>query len=523
VSAEYWNFSTDVMHEWARQRTDRPALYIVEPDGRRRQITFGVLGSVINQTVHYFRDHGIRPGDRVLVMLGKNPAFWPVMVALLQMGAVPMPATTQLTDRDIHFRLSRAESHAAILLPEIASRLSPDVKSLLSIRIAVGSVPDFDLYDPWHLTTPPHMWSHPTRIDDPALLYFTSGTTGHPKMVLHTHEYPRAHHITASYWLGLTADDLHWNLSDTGWAKAAWSSLFGPWMVGATVLVDPLVGRFRPEDLVAILSREPVTSLCAPPTAYRMLVQLDLKPGQFPALRSLAAAGEPLNPEIIAAMERMTGLTVRDGYGQTETVLLIGNPPGAPVKPGSMGRPAPPFTMAVLDDDGQPVVGREGDIALLVSPERPPGLFETYLGDPDEVAKRRRGPWYLTGDRAIQDDEGYFWFVGRADDVIISAGYRIGPFEVESALIEHPAVVEAAAVASPDPVRGAVVKAFVVLRPDVTPSDALIAELQEHVKKTTAPYKYPRRIEFVHELPKTVSGKIRRVELREREWGASPS
>jgi acyl-coenzyme A synthetase/AMP-(fatty) acid ligase len=359
----------------------------------------------------------------------------------------------------------------------------------------------------------------PTMEDDPCLVYFTSGTTGHPKMVLHNQSYPFAHQITADYWLDLGPQDLHWNVSDTGWAKAAWSSLFGPWMAGSGIVVDPMTGKFLATDLLGILDSHPITSLCAPPTVYRLLVQEDLTPLRSSSLRSLVGAGEPLNPEVIDAVREMTGLTIRDGYGQTETVVLIANPPGLAVKPGSMGKPAPIFEMAVIDPEGHPLsANQEGDIAIKVNPIRPPGLFVEYLGDPEGTLSRFVGDYYLTGDRAYLDLDGYFWFVGRADDVIISSGYRIGPFEVESLLIEHPLVVEAAVVSSPDPIRGEVVKAFVVLKPGVTGDDQLVLALQNHIKAATAPYKYPRRIEFVPELPKTISGKIRRIVLRQKEW-----
>lgn len=350
------------------------------------------------------------------------------------------------------------------------------------------------------------------------MIYFTSGTAGNPKMVLHTHaSYPIGHRITGAYWLALTLDDLHWNLSDTGWAKAAWSSLFGPWNMGAALFVHDGRGKYNPRETLELLQRYLVTTFCAAPTIYRLLVQEDLRAYRFPHLRSCTSAGEPLNPEVIAVWREATGITVRDGYGQTESVLLCGNPPGQELRPGSMGKPLPGLTLAVIDHEGNPLPPRrEGDLAMKVKPERPVGLFKEYWRTPGATAACHRGDWYITGDRAYVDEEGYFWFVGRADDVIISAGCRIGPFEVESALIEHPAVAEAAVVSKPDPARGAIVKAYVVLSSTANPSEALAHELQEFVKRNTAPYKYPREIEFVSELPKTVSGKIRRAELRAR-------
>jgi len=341
-------------------------------------------------------------------------------------------------------------------------------------------------------------------------------------MVAHTHaSYGVGHQITGKLWLDLTPNDLHWTLSDTGWAKAAWGCFFGPWSQGAAIFMQDATGRFDAQETLRLLERYQITTFCAPPTAYRMLVLEDLKAYDLRELRHCVGAGEPLNPEVIDAWQQGTGLTIRDGYGQTETVLLCGNFPGMEVRPGSMGKPSPGFEVAVIDEDARPVEpGEEGDIAVRVRPQRPVGLFKEYWNDSEATRRAMRGDYYVTGDRAYVDADGYFWFVGRADDVIISAGYRIGPFEVESALVEHPAVVESAVIASPDPVRGEIVKAFVILAPGYEPSDTLTEEIQEHVKGVTAPYKYPREIEFVTELPKTISGKIRRVELRERERAA---
>ncbi|MGE0544923.1 MAG: AMP-binding protein, partial [Dehalococcoidia bacterium] len=370
-----------------------------------------------------------------------------------------------------------------------------------------------------------HEEFEPPRADEPALLYFTSGTTGYPKMVAHTHaSYGIGHQITGKLWLDVTPNDLHWTLSDTGWAKAAWGCLYGPWSQGAAIFMQDATGRFDAKETLGLLETYQITSFCAPPTAYRLLVLEDLDGYDLGELRTCVGAGEPLNPEVIDAWQTGTGLTIRDGYGQTETVLLCGNLPGMEVRPGSMGRPSPGFEVAVIDDDGKPLEpGQEGDIAVRVHPQRPVGLFQEYWNDPAATAGAMRGDYYVTGDRAFMDGDGYFWFVGRADDVIISAGYRIGPFEVESALVEHPAVVESAVVASPDPVRGEIVKAFVILAPGFTASDQLTDEIQEHVKRVTAPYKYPREIEYVTELPKTISGKIRRIELRDRERTAKTS
>ena len=341
-------------------------------------------------------------------------------------------------------------------------------------------------------------------------------------MVLHTQaSYPLAHIITSKYWLDLRPGDIHWNISDTGWAKAAWSSLFGPWNMGATIFSFYKKGKFDPSFAVEVMQKYPITTFCGPPTAYRMMAkEIPAEKFKFKNLRHFVAAGEPLNKEIINIWKERTGLYIYDGYGQTETVNVLANFRCLAVKPGSMGVPAPGFIVDIVDDNGNIVpLDTEGDIAIKIKPKRPVGLFREYLGNLEATEKTIKGDWYITGDRAYKDKDGYFWFVARADDIILTSGYRIGPFEIESVLIEHPAVKESAVVASPDEVRGEVVKAFVVLTEGHTPSDALKKELQGFVKKHTAPYKYPRKIEFIDELPKTISGKIKRKELKIREFG----
>jgi acetyl-CoA synthetase len=349
------------------------------------------------------------------------------------------------------------------------------------------------------------------------LIYFTSGTVAHPKMVLHTQaSYGLGHVITGRYWQDLRAGDLHWTVSDTGWAKAAWGGLFGQWHERAAV-VQVQLGRPDADTILGLLATHRITSFCAPPTLYRLLVQADLTAHDLSALRHCTSAGEPLNPEVMRAWSEGTGgLTVYDGYGQTETTNVVANYRGMPVRPGSMGRPTPGYVVDVRDDDGRPVEpGTVGNICVQADP-RPIGLFQGYYNDPDATAAVFRNGWYYTGDKAAKDEDGYLWFEGRSDDVITSSAYRIGPFEVESALVEHPAVMEAAVVGKPDPERTEIVTAFVILAPGSEASDDLARELQDHVKSVTAPYKYPREIHFVSELPKTISGKIRRTELRAR-------
>jgi len=355
-----------------------------------------------------------------------------------------------------------------------------------------------------------------TKSNEPAICYYTSGTTREPKAVLHSHAYTWSHQYTGRDWLDLKPGDVHWTTSDTGWAKAAYGVLFGPWMNGITTFMYN--GRFEPKKELELLSRYKVSSFCAPPTEYRMLIKEDLTQHKFAALRSCTGAGEALNPGVIQAWKEQLGLDIRDGYGQTETIILAANLPGMKIKPGSMGLPFQGHDVRVVDEGLKETKdGEVGQIAVRINPERPPSLFLEYWKNADETAAAFRGDYYLTGDQATRDSDGYLWFVGRADDVIISAGYRIGPFEVESALLEHPAVMESAVVASPDSERGSIVKAFVRLKPGTEKGDALVRELQEHVKRVTAPYKYPREIEFMDELPKTISGKIRRIDLRRHE------
>jgi len=515
----HFNFATDVVDRWAA-RADLVAMRWIG-DSADRTLTFRHFAERSDRLANALERLGLRPGDRVLIMLPRVVEWWESMLGLEKARCVAMPGTTLLTTKDIAYRLEAAEASAVITDAANAAKVDAISPSpALKAKIALGAAPPgWSAFESLVESASPTRASSPTPADEPSLLYFTSGTTGHPKMVLHTHaSIGLAHEVTGRFWLDLRVGDLHWNISDTGWAKAAWSSFFGPWQCGATLLVQYSTGKFAAPEILRFLATYPVTTLCGPPTVYRMLVQEDLSQLRCPTLRHCIAAGEPLNPEVIATWREATGLTIRDGYGQTETVILCGNFPPVEVRPGSMGKPTPGFDLDAIDDDGNRLPpGREGDLAIRVEPERPLGLFKEYWKNPDAMASSFRGGWYVTGDRGLRDEDGYFWFVGRADDVIISAGYRIGPFEVESALIEHPAVAEAAAVASPDPVRGAIVKAFVVLAPGHAGSDALATELQEHVKKVTAPYKYPREIEFVADLPKTISGKIRRIDLRARE------
>jgi acyl-coenzyme A synthetase/AMP-(fatty) acid ligase len=529
VPAQF-NFAIDVMGKWASD-PNKLAMLWVGQNGEEKHITFAQFAERSSRAANAFAELGIKKGDRVMVMLHRIPEWWESVLGLMKLGAIPIPCTTLLTPKDLQFRAEVAEAQGIITDGDGAAKFDAVRSQSPSIKYAIVVEPNADVarregwtsYSQIVEKASPTFNGPKTNSDDPCLVYFTSGTVGYPKMVLHTQaSYPIGHTITGKYWLDLHEDDLHWNLSEMGWAKAAWSNLFGPWMMGAAMFMQDARGKFNPIETLEMLNKYPITTLCAPPTAYRMLV-LDepmayMKAHPPKALRHCVGAGEPLNPEVIKVWQDATGMTIRDGYGQTETVLLCANFPPLTVKPGSMGKPSPGFNVSVIDYDGSELPpNKEGDIAVRVKPQRPTWMFREYWRDPEASAACIRGDWYVTGDRAYKDEDGYLWFVGRADDVINSAGYRIGPFEVESALKEHPAVAESAVIASPDEMRGEVVKAYVILAPGYTASPQLATELQDHVKQVTAPYKYPREVEFVDSLPKTISGKIRRVELREME------
>jgi acyl-coenzyme A synthetase/AMP-(fatty) acid ligase len=529
VPDEY-NYARDVVDAWAAREPDKLALLAVGPDGGdARRFSFADLARTSDRAARFLAAQGVRKGDRVFVMLPRIPDWYDVVLGCIKLGAVPMPATTLLTPRDIAYRITQADAGVAVVDAEGAAKVDQVAGDCPSLRTKArldGSGTDAGWLS-WADglagagAGPPE--AEPTRADDPMLLYFTSGTVAYPKMVMHTQaSLGIGHQITAQFWQDLKPSDLHWTLSDFGWAKAAWGKLFGQWAVGAANFLWDLRGKPDFDLLLRLVGEHRVTTFCAPPTVFRALVQLDLGRYDWSSLRHCVSAGEPLNPEVIKVWKDATGLTIYDGYGQTETVNLVANYRCLEVRPGSMGKPTPGFDVCVVDDDGKVLgAGEEGHVAVRVAPERPVGLFREYWRDPDATAGAFRGDWYYTGDRAQVDKDGYFWFVGRSDDVIISSAYRIGPFEVESALVEHAAVAEAAVVGKPDPDRGQVVKAFVVLAPGRTGSDDLVGELQDHCKRVSAPYKYPREIEFVAELPKTISGKIRRVELREREAAIS--
>jgi len=519
---EYFNFAFDTFDSFATDPEKLAMIWVDEDNQTIKKLSYQYFKDRSNQAANLLESLGLKKSDKVLLLLAKIPEWWELVLAMIKLGVVFMPATTQLTSKDIVYRVQMAQATTVITDLDNFTKFDfvrDQLQEVNNFLLVGGTQDNWYSYDELiKITKTEFTPLEKTRPCDPLLLYFTSGTTGYPKMVLHTHSsYPIGHQVTGRYWLDLQPQDLHWNLSDTGWAKAAWSSLFGPWNTGATLFVHNGKGKFAPELTLELLAKYNITSFCAPPTAYRMLVTADFEKYKLTSLRSCVSAGEPLNPEIIDIWQQKTSLMIREGYGQTETCLLVGTFPGQTIKPGSMGKSAPGFVVDIINKDGNIAQDHEeGDIGVKLKPVRPVGLFQEYWNDSEATNNSIRGDWYITGDRGFRDQDGYLWFIGRADDVIISAGYRIGPFEVESALVEHPSVLETAVVGKADSQRGQIVKAYVVLKTGVEKSDALAITLQDFVKHITAPYKYPREIEFVDELPKTISGKIRRVELRER-------
>jgi len=521
---EHFNFGFDVVDRWAEDRT-KLALMVADEDGDViKKRTFYAMKRLSNKFANLLREKGFEKGDRVLLMLHWCPQWYVAMTGMIKLGVIPIPSTTLLTPKDIRYRINESGARGVITDIRDAAKIEEELENCPTIDTLILATGHRRGWIEWERAmedaSPVLEGVEKTRSDDTMLLYFTSGTVSYPKMVLHTQaSYAIGHKITATFWQDLKPTDLHWTVTDTGWAKAAWGSLFGQWTNGACVFNHATRGKFDAKLTLRLIETAGVTTFCAPPTAYRMFAQLDLSQYDLSSIRHCMSAGEPLNPEIIRIWEDATGTKIYDGYGQTETVNICANFRCKPVKIGSMGLPTPGFDVRVVDEDGdESPAGEEGYVVVRVKPERPVGLFKEYWKKPEETASVFKGDYYYTGDKAYRDEDGYFWFVGRADDVILSSGYRIGPFEVESALIEHPAVAEAAVIAAPDEVRGEIVKAFVILAEDFEPSDELVKELQDHVKTVTAPYKYPRAVEFVKDLPKTISGKIRRGELKKREW-----
>jgi acetyl-CoA synthetase len=506
---EQFNWALDYFDGFAAGNT-RTGLTVVDASGATLSLSFAELFDRSNQAANFLRRVGVRRGDRLLVMLGNEPALWDTLLAAFKLGAVVIPAATLLPPADLGDRLQRAAVQHVVAGSEYAPRFEGLAGS--HTRIVVGEPPPgWQRFDDAYRESARFDPDGPTHACDPMLLYFTSGTTSRPKLVLHSHQSYPVGHLSTLYWLGLQPKDVHWNISSPGWAKHAWSCFFTPWMAGASIFVYNY-SRFQPADVLGTLERHGITTLCAPPTVWRTLIQEDL--AAYPVkLREAASAGEPLNPEVISRVRAAWGVSIRDGYGQTETTAIVGNSPGQPIKPGSMGRPLPGYRVELLDAENRPAA--EGQIVVDLS-VRPLGLLLGYAGDTEGAARLLSGNWYHTGDIAMRDPEGYLTYVGRADDVFKSSDYRISPFELESALLEHPAVAEAAIVPSPDPRRLSVPKAFIVLSRGYTPGPEVAAELFAFIRRRLAPYQRIRLLEFAA-LPKTISGKIRRAELRRRE------
>jgi acyl-coenzyme A synthetase/AMP-(fatty) acid ligase len=525
-----FNPTLDIVERWGNEAPDELALVSLGAAGETvAEHTAAQLSARARMAARALLAQGVRPGDRVFIMLPRVPAWYEAMLGAIRIGAVVMPGTNQLTSRDIAYRISSAQARVAITSGDGAEKIDPIAQELPSLEILIShDGGERTGWADWEaiLTAAGDgdLPQAPTAREDPMILFFTSGTVSYAKMVLHDQSYGLGHVSTARFWHDLRPGDRHWTVTDTGWAKAAWGGLYGQFHERATN-VQVALGKPDADTILNIIRDARITSFCAPPTLYRLLVQADLTVYDLGVLRHCTSAGEPLNPEVIRAWKAGTGgLTVYDGYGQSETTVLVANYRSMPVRPGSMGKPVPGWTVDVLDENG----GRAEDdvvgaIAVEVTDPRPVGLFLGYEGDDEANAKAFRDGWYYTGDKAWRDGDGYLWFEGRDDDVITSSAYRIGPFEVESALVEHPAVVEAAVVGKDDPARTQIVTAFVILAAGYEPDEGLVSELQDHTRKLTAPYKYPREIHFVGELPKTVSGKIRRSELRERLRAGTPS
>jgi len=518
-----FNFAFDVVDELASEFPDKTAMVWCNDKGDERNFTFWEMKYLSDKAANFFLAEGIRKGDPVMLILKRRYEYWFCTLALNKIGAITIPATHLLTAKDIIYRNNAADIKMIVCVNEetILQRVeesqekSPSLKKKVVIEtdrngwLNLTSGVEASSVD---LNVPPEC---STSNEDTMLLYFTSGTTGMPKMVSHNFIYPLGHIVTAKYWQNVADNGLHFTIADTGWAKSAWGKIYGQWLSGSAVMTYDY-DTFVPRDILRIISKYKVVTFCAPPTIYRYLIKEDFSQYDIGKLKYCVVAGEPLNPEVFKQFYDKTGIKLMEGYGQTECTVAVATYPWMDPKPGSMGRPTPGYDIAIVDEEGnQCEAGIEGEIIIRTDKSKPIGMYNGYYRDDELTRKVWSGGIYRTGDMAWYDEDGYFWFVGRSDDVIKSSGYRIGPFEVESALMEHPAVLECAITAVPDHDRGQIVKATIVCAKNYQPCEELAKELQEHVKKVTAPYKYPRIIEFVTVLPKTISGKIRRVQIRE--------
>lgn len=532
IVPENFNFAYDVMDAWAEEKPDKVALLWTSERGEEVSITYKEFKEQTDKTAAYFMQLGIKHGDKVMLILKRHYQWWLSMMALCKVGAIAIPATHMLTIHDIVYRNQSASVKYIIcandeyITEQIAKAMpdSPTVKAL----VAVNALSELDKPIPEGFHDWRKEWAEapafvrPDNVntnEDTMLMYFTSGTSGEPKMVAHDFLYALGHLTTGVYWHNLHANSLHLTVADTGWGKAVWGKLYGQWFAGATVFVYDHE-KFTAEKIMRQMEKYHITSFCAPPTIYRFMIREDFSKYDLSSIEWCTTAGEAMNPSVANRFKELTGVTIYEGFGQTETTMTLGTFPWVKPKPGSMGKPNPQYDVQLLRQDGTECEdGEKGEICIRIGDKKPLGLFKGYYRDEERTKETWHDGIYHTGDMAWRDEEGYYWFVGRTDDVIKSSGYRIGPFEVENALMTHPAVVECAITGVPDPIRGMIVKATVVLAPEykAKAGDELIKELQNHVKHETAPYKYPRLIEFVNELPKTISGKIRRVEIREKD------
>ncbi len=523
---EYYNFATDVIDRIGREQRNKLAMIWADQSGREKKFTFHDFSALSNQAANLLLEQGLGTGDRVFLLLPRIPEWWIFSLACMKIGAVFCPSPVLLTAHDIKHRICYGGFKAVVANQENAGKVDEivhDCDSLKKLIVTDGDRPGWVSYEsaidsPSRLSRSAvlNTLNFRARAKDPLLLIFTSGTSKMPKLVMHTHDYPIGHLVTARLWQGLNDNDVHYTVSDTGWGKNLWGNFYGQWMCGACLFIFDIHGKFHADDLLPLIEKYEITSFCAPPTVYRMLVLHDLKKFNFKSLRTCTAAGEPLHAETCRLWTEGTGIPIREAYGQTETAAMIGNYVDVPPRVGSMGKAAPNWHIELHDDDGHVVpIGEIGRIAVrIANGERPLGLIERYDGSEAENSMFFVNGYYYTGDKARIDSDGYFWFCGRNDDIIKSSGYRISPLEVEEAIMTHPAVQEVAVVGAPDTLRGMVIKAYIVLKSGVVGGDTLVRDIQRHTREETAPYKYPREIEFVEALPKSFSGKIKREILR---------
>ena len=521
---ENFNFAYDVVDAIAEAEPGRRAMIWCNPCGEEHVFTYGDLKRYSDKTANMLRAKGIGKGDMVMVVLKRHYQFWFTILALHKLGAVIIPATFLLTKHDIVYRVNSASVKAVICTGQgdVAAHFdesAPECPTLQTKLMVNGERDGWEDFMTEMEKAPESFARVPTLASDPMILYFSSGTTGNPKMALHPYTYALGHLATAKYWHNVDPEGIHFTIADTGWGKAVWGKLYGQMFMESCVFVYDFE-KFVASDILDKVSQYGVTSLCCPPTMFRFFLQEDVKSWDLSRLTYCTIAGDAPSPDVFNKWYEATGIKLMEGFGQTETTLLIANLVGMEPKPGSMGKPIPQYDVMIVDEDGQPVQpGVTGEIVVKLDHGKPLGLFDCYYRDEKRTKEAMHDGLYHTGDTAWMDEDGYYWYVGRTDDVIKSSGYRIGPFEIESVLAEHPAVLECAVTGVPDPLRGNVVKATIVLRPGFAASEELKKELQNHVKKETAPYKYPRVVEFVDELPKTVNGKIRRVEIRQNDQG----